>query len=192
MKKQWMFALLAAVLLLGACGKKIEPNMSEKVPDFEFTAQDEKPLSLSDLKGEWWIAYFSYTHCTTVCPRTTANMVDIQQRLNADGYKPQIISFSIDPENDTPEALREYAADYGADLDTFSFLTGYDFETIQDISVNTFHSVLEKGALDQRSHSFFFYLVNPEGEIIKKYNGMSTEENEKLVQDVMLEVPQQS
>lgn len=176
--------LFAVILFLGACNNKIDMNMSEMIPEFEFTTQDEKMLGLQDVKGDWWIAYFSYIGCTTVCPRTTANMVSVQEDLKKDGLTPQIISFSIDPANDTPEALKEYAKDYGADLNTLSFLTGYDFETIRNISVNTFHAVLEKGALGQRSHSFYFYLINPKGEIVKKYDGMSDGENSLLVEDV--------
>ncbi|WP_040286286.1 SCO family protein [Sporosarcina koreensis] len=185
MKLRIGVALIAVLMVLGGCGRQqIETNMSEQLPDFKYTTQDGNPLSLDDLKGDWWIAYFSYTHCTTVCPRTTANMVDIQQALKADGFTPQIVSFGIDPANDTPEVLRKYAADYGADTDTFTFLTGYDFETIRTLSVNTFKAVLEEGALDQRSHSYYFYLVNPDGEIVKKYNGMSLKENEQLIKDV--------
>ncbi|PIC69013.1 cytochrome c oxidase assembly protein [Sporosarcina sp. P16b] len=176
--------LLAAVFLLSACHNKIETNRSEKLPDFDYTTQDENKLGLDDLIGDWWISYFSYTRCTTVCPRTTANMVDIQRALKNEGLTPRIISFSIDPENDTPEVLREYAKDYSADLETMTFLTGYDFEEIRDLSVTTFKAVLEKGALDQRSHSFFFYLINPDGEIVKQYNGMSDTDNELLVADV--------
>ncbi|ARK26179.1 cytochrome c oxidase assembly protein [Sporosarcina sp. P37] len=179
-----LFILLAAVLFLSACTDKIEMNRSEKIPDFDYTTQDNKKLGLDDLKGDWWISYFSYTNCTTVCPRTTAAMVGIQEELKSAGLTPPIISFSIDPEQDTPEVLQEYAEDYGADTDTMTFLTGYSFEEIQDLSVHTFQAVLEKGALDQRSHSFFFYLINPDGEIVKQYNGMSDAENDLLVADL--------
>lgn len=184
MNKRAVLILLAVVLLLSACNHTIEANMSEKIPDFEYTTQDENTLGLDDLSGDWWISYFSYTHCTTVCPRTTDNMVGIQEALKNEGLTPRIISFSIDPENDTPEILQQYAKDYGADLQTMTFLTGYDFEEIRDLSVTTFKAVLEKGALDQRSHSFFFYLINPDGEIVKQYNGMSDADNELLVADV--------
>lgn len=185
MKFKKVIILFIAILILSACNSKdIESNMSETIPAFEYMTQDEKTLSLDDLKGEWWIAYFSYTHCATVCPRTTANMIAIQEDLKQEGLTPQIISFGIDPANDTPEVLRQYAKDYGADLNSFTFLTGYDFETIRDLSTNTFKAILAKGALDQRTHSFYFYLINPEGEIVKNYNGMSYDENQLLIKDV--------
>lgn len=179
-----IFIILCLSVLLGACSGSIETNMSEQLPDFKYTTQDDTTLGLDDLKGEWWISYFSYTHCTTVCPRTTANMVGIQEQLKEEGLTPEIVSFSIDPELDTPEVLREYAHEYGADLDSMTFLTGYGFDEIRELSIDTFKAVLEKGALGQRSHSFFFYLINPDGEVVKQYNGMSAADNELLVEDV--------
>lgn len=185
MKMKTAVIFFAAILFLSACSsKKIETNMSETIPDFEYTTQDNEPFGLKELKGEWWIAYFSYTHCTTVCPRTTVNMIGVQEELKKDGLTPPIISFGIDPANDTPEVLRDYAKEYGADLNSFTFLTGYDFETVRKLSMKTFKAVLETGALDQRTHSYYFYLINPEGEIVKKYNGLSAEENGLLVDDM--------
>lgn len=167
-----------------ACSEKIETNMSKEMPDFAFTTQDEDMVSLDDLKGDWWITYMSYTNCRTVCPQTTSNMVRIQEELKEDGLKPRIISFSVDPDNDTPEELRQYAEENGVELDTWSFLTGYEFDTIQHISEEAFHAVLAKGAVEQMSHSYMFYLVNPEGEIVKKYDGMAKEGSDELIEDV--------
>lgn len=172
------------VIFLVACGNNIDTNMSEPMMDFEFTTQDEKALSLSDLEGEWWIANFIYTNCRTICPRTTAHMADVQQKLKEDGLRPSIVSFSVDPNNDTPEVLKNYAKEYNADLETWTFLTGYDFETIQDISESSFKSVLREGAVGQRSHGYGFYLIDPKGNIVKRYDGMSADELDILVQDL--------
>lgn len=167
-----------------ACGDKIDTNMSEPMADFEFITQNEATLNLDNLKGEWWIANLVYTHCKTICPRTTANLADVQQKLKKDNLSPQIVSFSIDPANDTPEILKEYAQEYDIDSATWNFLTGYDFETIRDISENRFKSVLEKGPNGQRSHGYNFYLINPESEIVKKYDGMSSDELDTLIEDL--------
>lgn len=171
-------------IFLIACGEDIETNMSEPMMDFEFTNQADETLSLGDLDGDWWIANFMYTNCRTICPRTTAHMVNVQEKLQDDGLKPQIVSFSVDPAHDTPEVLTEYARDYGADLETWSFLTGYDFATISEISETAFNAALREGAVGQRSHGYGFYLINPQGEIVKKYDGMSTDELDILVDDL--------
>lgn len=188
MKNGKHLLLLAVFILFGglisACGEDIETNMSEQMGDFSFITQDEEPLGLDDLKGDWWVTYLSYTNCRTVCPQTTANMVDVQNQLKEDGLQPQIISFNVDPDNDAPKDLKNYADEYNVDLDSWDFLTGYDFDTIKRLSENTFKAVLDKGAVDQMSHSYMFYLVNPDGEIVKKYDGMSPDQVEVLVDDL--------
>ncbi|AXF57007.1 SCO family protein [Salicibibacter kimchii] len=171
-------------IFLASCGEKIETNMSEPITDFEFTTQDEEMLSSESLKGDWWIANFMYTNCRAICPRTTANMADVQKQLKMNGYNPHIVSFSVEPSHDTPGILKEYARQHNADLESWDFLTGYDFETIKEISENTFNSVLEEGAVGQRAHGINFYLVNPNGIIVKEYNGMGPDELDMLIDDL--------
>ena len=183
-KHIFLIAFILFGLLLSACEKDIDANMSKEMQDFSFITQDNETLNLDDLKGEWWITYFSYTDCRTVCPRTTSNMVDIQSQLKKDELAPPIISFNVNPEKDGPEELRKYAEENNVDLDTWDFLTGYDFETIQNLSEQSFLAVLEKGAAEQMSHSYMFYLVNPKGEVVKKYDGMSTDEHKVLIEDL--------
>lgn len=184
MKIKKFLLLFVLLVFLAACGDKIETNMSEPMVDFEFITQDEEVLNLNDLQDEWWVANFMYTNCRIVCPRTTANMAAVQQKLKEDGLSPQFVSFSVDPAHDTPEVLKEYAEGYDADLETWSFLTGYDFETIQEISENTFKTVLEEGVVGQRAHGIYFYLIDPDGNIVKKYDGMSGAELDLLVNDL--------
>lgn len=180
----FLIVLILLSIILHACSNNIDSNMSSEVNDFSFITQDDKTLSLDQLKGDWWIAYFSYTNCRTVCPRTTANMVNIQKALKEDGLHPQIVSFNVDPENDSQADLRMYAEEYDVDLKTWDFLTGYDYKTIQEMSEESFQAVLEPGASDQMSHSYMFYLVNPKGDVVKKYDGMSNDELDILIDDV--------
>lgn len=187
MKKLFTISIILLISFLVACsGEKIDTNMSEEVADFNFTTQDNEQFGLKDLEGEWWVAYFMYTNCTIVCPTTTPHMVSAQNKLSEDGLNPQIVSFSVDPEHDTPDVLQEYADEYEADLDNWAFLTGYEFDEIQDLAEDSFKTVLDDGGPDSHeySHSTYFYLVNPDGEIIKRYDGMSYEEMDLLVNDL--------
>lgn len=185
-RKHLLFLIVLILLstFLNACAEDIDTNMSTPMTDFSFETQDGESLSLDDLKGDWWITYFSYTNCRTVCPRTTSNMVDVQNALKEDGLHPQIVSFNVDPTNDTPVDLKAYAEEYEVDLDTWDFLTGYDYETIQEISKESFQAILEDGESDQISHSYMFYLVDPKGNVVKKYDGMSDNEHDILIDDV--------
>jgi|SRR5690625_519872 len=186
--KYFKTAILISILFLVACGAaEIESNMPEDsfVADFEFTTQDEGKLSLEDLKGEWWIADFIFTNCTTVCIPMTSNMVQLQDMMAEEELDAQLISFSVDPDVDTPEVLKNYAEGYGADLSNWTFLTGYDFDTIQDLSIGSFYSDLrEEPDSDQVTHGTRFYLVNPEGEIVKNYFGTQFDEIEALIEDL--------
>src|SRR5699024_4643379 len=168
------------------CGDNIETNMSEELPNHTFTTQDEEEVSLDELNDEWSVAYFMYTNCTIVCPTTTPNMVSVQNELKNDGLTPQIISFSIDPSFDTTEVLKDYAYDFGSDLDQWSFLTGNEFKDNQKLSEETFNSVLEDGGPDshQYVHSNNFFLIKPKGEIIKQYDGISSKQTNILIEDL--------
>ncbi|TXL66706.1 SCO family protein [Cerasibacillus terrae] len=176
-------------LILAACGgEKIETNMSEDVIDFEFTTQDNEKLSLDDLKGKYWIADFVFTNCTTVCLPMTTNMSELQDMMEEEGLNEhvELVSFSVDPDRDTPEALKDYAESYDADLKNWTFLTGYDFETIKELSIKSFKSLLAAPPEgdDQVTHGTRFYLVNPEGEVIKNYNGVESANLHTLMDDL--------
>lgn len=188
MKNTIKVIVLISVLALAACGEKVEPTMSSHVDDFTATTQDNEEITNEDLLGDWWIADFIFTNCTTVCPPMTRNMTIVQKRLGELELndKVQIVSFSVDPENDTPEVLTKYAEDHGSNLDNWDFLTGYDFDTIQNISVKYFQSALEPPLPgdDQVGHGTRFYLVDPEGNVFKSYIGTDSEQIDELVQDV--------
>ena len=188
MKKLFAVLIFCAVVLLAACGEEIEPNMEGEVADFSFTTQANETLSLDDLKGEWWIADFIFTNCTTVCLPMTTNMADLQSKLKEEDLNVQLVSFSVDPDYDSPEVLTEYAKEYDADFSNWSFLTGYDFETIKELSMNSFRSVVEQAAPgdDQVTHGTSFFLVNPDGEIIKRYSGVDNNEMDLIVEDLKL------
>ncbi|WP_368653642.1 SCO family protein [Ornithinibacillus sp. 4-3] len=179
--------LLIFTLTIAACSnEKIETNMSSTVADFEFTDQHNEAFASEQLKDDWWIAYFFYTNCTMVCPQTTANIVNVQTTLSDEGITPSIIGFSVDPDTDTPTVLQDYAAIYGANLETMTFLTGYEFDTIKELSNKSFKTVLDGGGPEGHAyaHSTSFFLINPKGEVIKRYDGLSQSDLEKLIADV--------
>ncbi|RKQ14066.1 SCO family protein [Oceanobacillus bengalensis] len=178
--------MIVLIIFLVACGEELETNMSKEVMDFEFTTQDKEALALEELKGEWWIADFIFTNCTTVCLPMTSNMSKIQDKMREENLGAQLISFSVDPKYDTPEVLKEYAESYQADLENWTFLTGYDFQTIKELSVKSFQSALEKPpeGSDQVMHGTRFYLVNPEGEVVKNYKGVESESIEQIINDL--------
>jgi protein SCO1/2 len=84
------------------------------VPPFTLTESAGTPLSAADLAGRVWVAGFIFTRCPDVCPALTARMARLQERLGAGDDAVRLVSFSVDPEHDTPAVLRAYAERSGA------------------------------------------------------------------------------
>ncbi|MFA1818807.1 SCO family protein [Virgibacillus oceani] len=186
--KIWKWILLGSLLFfLTACGGyNIETNMDREIEAFEFTTQDNETFSHEDLEGEWWIADMVFTNCVTVCLPMTTNMSLLQDKIKDENLDVQLVSFTVDPDYDTPEVLTEYAEEYDADLDNWTFLTGYDFDTIKEISIKSFQAPLIEPPEDddQVTHGTRFYLVSPEGEVIKGYNGVESSETDVIMGDL--------
>lgn len=97
------------------------PDVIAQLPAFELTERDGSTVALADLAGAPWVADFVFTRCAVYCPRLTARMKELRQGLPA---RVRSISFSVDPDYDTPEVLREYARAWGIEGAEWLFLTG--------------------------------------------------------------------
>lgn len=112
------------------------------VADFRLTDQDGKPVRAADLEGSVWIGAFMFTRCPTICPRITRRMREVQTAAKQQGVALKLISFSVDPENDTPPVLTAYTREFGLDTANWRFLTG-DMATIQKTAEQSFKLALE-------------------------------------------------
>ena len=93
--------------------------------DFALTSQDGATVALRDFRGRVLAVAFIYTSCPDVCPLLTEKMAQVQDELGPDfGPRVAFVSITVDPENDTPAALKAYAESHGANLAGWSFLTG--------------------------------------------------------------------
>lgn len=168
-------SLFFIMIIITACGKEntIPDKLGWEVQDFEATDESGETVSLSSLKGKVWLADFAFTSCTSVCPPMTANLVKLQEKLRAADVPVQIVTFSVDPKRDTPEVRKKFITDRGGNLKNWSFLGGYSFDYVKDISESSFKSAASKPTegTDQFTHGTSLYLVNQEGTIVKRYNG---------------------
>ncbi|ARA96653.1 SCO family protein [Geobacillus thermodenitrificans] len=165
--------MIAAVCLLAACGKTIPDAKNWPVADFTFVDQSGEPFGLRDLKGKIWVADFVFTNCETVCPPMTANMAKLKKKAEEKGLDVEFVSFSVDPEVDTPEKLTAYAKQFTDDLANWHFLTGYSQTEINELAQKSFKTIVQKPANDdQVIHGTNFYLVGPDGNIVQTYNGV--------------------
>src|SRR4051794_30058833 len=118
--KPWFWVLAIALIIVGPIGRAFShrvpppPTMKIPLPAFELTDERGQPFGTEQLKGRVWVADFVFTSCPTVCPKLTGRMADIQHRSRHLGEAFHLVTFTVDPENDTPERLAEYAHAYHA------------------------------------------------------------------------------
>ncbi len=180
MRSLLLISVLAA--LLAGCVRQEAAPAYGSVPDFSLTERSNRKVGRQDLVGEVWVADFIFTHCAGTCPAMSANMRKLQDRLPAEV---RLVSFSVDPYNDTPEVLTEYANRYGADRDRWLFLTG-DPEAVQKLSVGGFKLALDASSGSEAepiTHSSRFALVDKKGTIRGYYGTEEAGDLDRLVED---------
>ena len=161
--------MVVLALALAACsappalvGTEITPTAA---PDFTLTdGISGRPTSLSAQRGKVVVLAFLYTHCPDVCPLTAEQFRQAQQRLTSDEREGTIfVAVSVDPRQDTPEAVQAFAKDHGL-VKNFVFLIGgaAQLQTVwaaYGIRTETDPSVTEVG------HSDAIYLFDRKGRV---------------------------
>lgn len=166
---------MAVILMLTACGSNGVPDAKNwDMEDFSYVNQDGKPFSKENLKGKVWVADFIFTNCEDVCLPMTANMVKLQQKLKDEGISDvEFVSFSVDPEVDKPEVLKEFGDQFNVDYTNWNFLTGYSQDDIEAFAMDNFKTIVQKpDNEDQVIHQTSFYLMDQDGKIIRDYTGL--------------------
>jgi protein SCO1 len=174
---------LLPLLFLLACSKPAPPVVG-RVADFKLTDQAGKPFGTAELLGKVWIANFIFTRCTTVCPIFTEKMARLEEKAPDEI---RFVSFSVDPEYDTPAILTAYAKAKGADLRRWSFLTG-PFEEVQKTVVESMKVSMDKdpNATDPGMaimHGTYFVLVDGKGQIRGIYAMSDESAGKKILED---------
>jgi len=137
----------------------------KKVPDFEFTNQNNKIISNEDYLGKVYVVEFFFATCPTICPIMNENLLEVQDEFYGN-INFGIASFTINPEHDTPEVLKEHAEELGVKLPHWNFLTG-DQDEIYELANNGFNIYAreDENAEGGFEHSGFFALIDQEGYI---------------------------
>lgn len=190
MKKNSVLLVLILTLssILTGCGSyKFEPEMNIEVQDFSVTNQRNEKVSLKDIKGKPSLAMFIFTNCNTICPPMTYNMTEVQKALQDKGMEDyQILAFSVDPQVDKPEVLKNYLKTYSAsDESKWQLLTGYDQKFIEQFAMKSFKSHVKNDPnTDQVIHMGRYYLVNADGIVVKDYDAYTDVPVETIVADM--------
>jgi protein SCO1/2 len=170
-----IFGLLFSVPLC-LCGSTLSgaPRLAviQDAPDFTLTTHQGKELALHDLRGKVLLVSFVFTTCSGSCPATTARMVQVQERLKERGLfkddRVRLLTISLDPARDTPEAMGRYAKLYDADTTHWNFLTGPPQRVAKVLSAwGMWTKPAANGQLDHPSRIF---LVDGKGRIREIYD----------------------
>lgn len=153
------------------------PSPGEDVPDFSFTNQDGKRISLHQYRGKVLLVTFVYTRCPfpDFCPRMSSNFAKIDRQVDADSALAgtHLLTISFDPEHDTPKVLRDYAFSVARTQDASLFRSWEfaaprpaDLPKIADFFALT---VTPEGGMI--THNLSTAVISPDGKIVKWYHG---------------------
>lgn len=131
-------------------------------------------FSLDNLRGKTLLLNFIYTNCPGPCPIQTAQLRELQNQFSSvDGESLHLLSVSIDPTNDTPERLENYATARGVTFDAWSFVTGPSTK-IQEF-IESFGAEVKVSAEGSLSHSLHMYLIGKDGDVWQAYETVDIE-----------------
>lgn len=152
------------------------------VPSFQLVNQNGQAFGSAQIAGKIWIADFIYTTCPGPCPMISSRMSELQKPLEKTDV--HLVSFSVDPEKDTPEVLRGYAEKLQAEPERWDFLTGPK-STIYKLSHDGFKLAVSDGSDAEGIpvHSTRMVLVDRHGQIRGYYNAAEADAMTKLLAD---------
>ena len=181
-----LLSVIYFVTFFSATGCGRPPAISRPLPEFALTAvtvDGASPLTRAELRGRPWVASFVFTRCTGPCPLLTAHMAALQKKLPE---RVGLLSFSVDPDHDSPELLTTYARRFKADPQRWWFVTGEKTELARLIKEGFLLPVAENAAAapgERVAHSTKFVLLDRDANVRGWYDGEDPAALEKLAAD---------
>ncbi len=145
----------------------------------KWNTEEGKEITLKELKGKTLVFVMIYTTCKAACPRLVADMRNIESKIPSELKKDvNYVLVSIDPENDTPNRLKQFAKENYMDGDEWTFLQG------SESGVREFANVLavkykQISPIDF-SHSNIISVFNSQGELVHQQEGLGVDNKETI------------
>jgi protein SCO1 len=196
-----LFIGIALVFSVFACGNKDQgrtalPIIGERlgitdkgdtiyptIPRFAFVDQNHDTVSNADFDNKIYVADFFFTHCPTICPKVTAQMLRVYDRFK-DSTSVGLLSHSIDPKRDSVGRLRDYADKLGVKAPKWHFVTG-ERDSIYSIADDYFSIAKEDpkspGGFD---HSGRLILVDKKRRVRSFCDGTDAEDVDRFMKDI--------
>jgi protein SCO1 len=166
-----------APLDLRSCGGFQAEPASPRLGPFVGVDQASAPLSDGDLRGHVWIADFIFTRCRGLCPLLSARLSALRAQLKDE--RTRFVSFTIDPEHDTPHALANYARHWGPDDPRWRLLRT-SRATLSRLADSL--DPAAAGWLDLSTHSDRFFLIDGAGRVRGSFASGDSHEMECLLE----------
>ena len=154
------------------------------IADFSFTNQNGKTITQKDYEGKIYVADFFFTTCTSICPKMTANLFDVQEAIK-DNPKVMLLSHTVFPENDNVAVLKAYAKKYDIDDKKWNLVTG-DKKEIYTMARKSYLAVKlgKPEELYDMVHTENLVLVDTKRRVRGFYDGTKKEDIQKLIEDI--------
>ncbi len=171
------------------------PPVLGHLAPFTLVRETGAPLASADLAGKVWVADFVFLGCTESCPLLTTRMSHLSALLKdeatrrGDPLPVRLVTFTVDPTNDTQERLSEYSTRWHADPAVWAFATGSlaDVQHVVGDGFKIAFGKVESGAgAFEMMHGNYFVVVDGQMHIRGYYSTDRPEEMNHLVHDVVL------
>jgi len=166
------------------------PPVLGTLPPFELADQSGAAFGSEQLQGNVWIANFIFTRCPTVCPLFSQRMAGVQKQTRQLGMSLRLVSFSVDPDYDTPEVLEEYAKKFSANPYRWKFLTGAPEQvraTVRDgLKISMENQGMSGDDVPDIIHGTHFVLIDQSLRIRGYYASDDPKEVDRMVREAAL------
>lgn len=175
----------------GFHGKLIPDTIYHLVSDFNLTDQDGRQVTLKTFQGKILVVSFFFSNCPTVCTEVNRNIDSLAQ-----GYLKnkliQFVSVTVDPDRDTPQALKNYSAKYGVSSSKWRFLTG-DTSAIYNLARNgLLVNALKAGpGKNDFIYSDKIMLIDADHRIRGYYSGTSPTDMGRLNDEIRVQIAEE-
>ena len=144
-------------------GEVVSSGQADIGGPFQLVDHDGRPVDQSMLEGKWSLVFFGFTYCPDYCPTTLQLLDATKQRLGDKADDLQIVFISIDPERDTPQALKDYLSSDGFPEGVIGLTGTPEQVRAAADAYKAFYQKVGEGEGYTMNHSLTVYLMGPDG-----------------------------
>lgn len=170
-----------------ADGEKSIDSVYHTIPNMKFETQSGDSLELDSLRGKIYVADFFFATCPGICPKLSHSLERVQKAFIKDNNF-RLVSFTVDPERDKVDVLRQYANDHDAIPGKWYFLRSSKEDIFHLAHKGFFVTAKEDDGTGPEAfiHSEKLVLVDPQGHIRGYYSGVDSTRVNQLMADIVL------